>query len=150
MVKLPSGPRVERARPASDEFWRFGIFGLDKGPSRRQWRLAQRRQGRSRAFNRLQQRSRLRGSVRIARRGEPGHAANPSIHGIRPSQPDHRLIFKTSEKRLTANTPVVGREVYTTNSPAGACMLLAALGSPAVDSLPTVPFARTGDSCPLS
>ena len=28
MVWLPSGPRVERARPASDElFWRFGVLG---------------------------------------------------------------------------------------------------------------------------
>jgi hypothetical protein len=75
------------------------------------------------------------------------HAANPSNHGIRPSQSDHRLRFKTSETRLTANTPVVGtcREV-TTNS-LGACMLL---GSPAVGSLPAAPFARTGHVCPRS
>ena len=72
------------------------------------------------------------------------HAANPSNHSIRPSQSDHRLRFKTSEIRLTANTPVVG--TCTTNS-LGACMLLAALGSPAVGSLSAVPFARTGHFC---
>ena len=42
MVWLPLVPRVERARPASDEFFlAFWCFGPDKGPSRRQWRLAQ-------------------------------------------------------------------------------------------------------------
>jgi hypothetical protein len=35
MVWLPSVPRVERARPASDEFLAFWRFGPDKGPSRR-------------------------------------------------------------------------------------------------------------------
>ena len=38
-----------RARPASDEFWRYGVLAR-QGPSWRRWRLAQRRQGRSRAF----------------------------------------------------------------------------------------------------
>jgi hypothetical protein len=53
MVWLPLVPRVERARPASDEFLAFCCFGPDKGPSRRQWRLAQRRKGRSRAVQSL-------------------------------------------------------------------------------------------------
>ena len=51
MVWLFPVPRVERARarPASDEFWRYGVLAR-QGPSRRRGRLAQRRQGRSRAF----------------------------------------------------------------------------------------------------
>ena len=48
---IPSAARRARARarPASDEFWRHGVLAR-QGPSRRRWRLAQRRQGRSRAF----------------------------------------------------------------------------------------------------
>ena len=53
MVWLPLVSRAERARPASDEFLAFCCFGPDKGPSRRQWRLAQRRKGRSRAIQSL-------------------------------------------------------------------------------------------------
>ena len=51
MVWLFPVPRVERARarPASDEFWRYGVLAR-QGPSRRRWRLEQRRQGQSRAF----------------------------------------------------------------------------------------------------
>ena len=36
-----SAARRARARPAFDEFLAFWRFGPDKGPSRRQWRLAQ-------------------------------------------------------------------------------------------------------------
>ena len=54
MVWLFPAPRVERARarPASDEFWRYGVLAR-QGPSRRRWRLAQRRQRRSRGRGRL-------------------------------------------------------------------------------------------------
>ena len=53
MVWLPQVPRVERARPASDEFLAFLLFWARQGPSRRQWRLAQRRKGQSRAVQSL-------------------------------------------------------------------------------------------------
>ena len=45
---IPRAAR-ERARGRASEFWRYGVLAR-QGPSRRRWRLAQRRQGRSRAF----------------------------------------------------------------------------------------------------